>query len=705
VQKVQGNLIKGRRRGPPPIRHEINAWIVVRADEAVIVRLARAEMGQGTLTGLAQLAAEELDCDWARVTAELVAPDESLRRGGLWGEFATGASRSVRTTQESMRRAGLAARLMLLEAAAQAWRVSADDLTTNAGTILHSASGRSTTYGRVAEAASRLTPPNVAILPLKPHTRWRIAGKPLSPLEAKAKVTGAARYGIDVQLPGMVNAAIRAAPVPGGRLSGFDAAAAERMPGVRRVVAVGDDAVAVVAESWWQAKTALDNVAITWAPVAETGIDSDSIARFLKTGLDTAEAFVGRTHGDALAALRASAKTHEAVYATPFLYHAALEPMTATAVWRPTEAEVWAPTQNAEATLRAAAEAAGLAPEQVKVHRTMVGGSFGRRLKQDFVRQAVLVARTLPGVPVKLIWSREEDLAHGAYRPVTQARLRGGLDEKGEATGLIMRISGQSILASNLVRGATSPAGRDPRMFQGLHAQSGESQMGYSIPSLYIDHAMRNTHVPVGSFRGVHTTQNGVYLECFIDELAHLAKRDPLDFRRSLMKGHPHHLAVLMAAAEKAGWGLPAPEGLYRGLAQVMAVGTYAAAVAEVSLQDDGGIRVERVVVALDCGHVVNPRLVEAQLEGAVAMGLSAALFEEVTIREGRVVEQNFDSYRMLRLAEMPRVEIVLVPSGEFWGGVGDAAIGAVAPAVLNAVFRATGRRIRSLPLKHARLK
>jgi isoquinoline 1-oxidoreductase beta subunit len=374
--------------------------------------------------------------------------------------------------------------------------------------------------------------------------------------------------------------------------------------------------------------------------------------------------------------------------------------MNATALFTGDSLQVWTSTQNADAALRTAAEAAGLDAERVSVVSMPSGGSFGRRLKQDYVRQAVLIARQMPGVPVKLIWSREEDTTHGHYRPVTQARLRGSLDDKGEPTGLILRISGQSILATNLRSGPTSTSGRDPRMFQGLDAQPGEAQMGYSIPNVYIDHAMRNTHLPVGSWRGVHTTQNGVYLECFIDELAHAAKRDPLEFRRGLMKGHPRHLAVLNAAADAAGWSHPRPEGTVLGIAQMMAVGSFAAVVAEVLPMEDGDFRVVRLVLALDCGYVVNPSLVAAQLEGSAIMGLSATLLEEITIQGGAVIERNFDTYPVLRLADAPRIETVLVPSGGFWGGVGEAAIGAVPPAVLNAVFRATGRRYRSLPIK-----
>ena len=675
------------------------------SDDRVIVRIARSEMGQGVVTGLAQLAAEELDCDWTKVRVELVLPGESLRRNRAWGDFSTSNSRSIRAMQAIMREAGAAARSMLLDAAALAWNVPKVELITEPGRVLHAKSGRSSSFGRFAQGAAMLAPPSRSSVQLKPVAAWRIAGKPLTALDAKPKVTGAAIYGIDVRLPGLLNAAIVSAPIAGGRLASFDAKAAEAMPGVRRVMAVGDDAVAVVAEGWWQAKVALDKVAITWAPSPDAGISSESIAAYLRGGLETGEAFVGRTHGDALEARRTAAQTLEAVYAAPFLHHATLEPMNATAVWQPERIEVWAPTQNMDGALRTAAEAAGLALEQAEFHPTSVGGSFGRRLKQDAVRQVVQIARELPGNPIKLIWSRREDTQNGAYRPVTQARLRGSLDDKGEATGLIMRISGQSILTSNLPRAASIQTGRDPRMFQGLFAQPGESQMGYSIPSVYIDHAMRNTHLPVGSWRGVHTTQNGVYLECFIDEMAHAAKRDPLDFRTGLMKGHPLHLAVLIAAATRAGWGTPPPPGLHRGIAQMMSVGSYAAAVAEVAVKPDGAVRVARVVLALDCGTIVNPRLVEAQVEGAVIMATSATLGEEITIRAGRVVEQDFDTYPVLRMADAPSVETILVPSGDFWGGVGGAAMAVVAPAILNAVFAATGKRVRTLPLRQVKLR
>lgn len=696
-----------RRQRPrqPPKSHELGVWLVLTSDDRVIVRIARSETGQGTATGLAQLAAEELDCDWAQVRIELVEPGENLRRDRVWGDFATSNSRSIRATGPIMREAGATARAMLIDAAALAWNVPREELETEAGKVLHRATNRTRSYGQLAEAAAGLPLPPPDTLKRKPASAWKIAGKPLPSLGAREKVTGRTVYGIDVRMPGLLNAAIKSAPVAGGKIAGFDASAAQAMPGVRRILQVGDDAVAVVADGWWQAKTALDNVAITWASALDAGINDESIAAYLKTGLTTNDAFVGRTHGDALDALRQASQTLEAVYAVPFLHHATLEPMNATAIWRPDRVEVWAPTQNADAALRAAAEAAGLQVEQATVHRTAVGGSFGRRLKQDAVRQAVLIAREMPNVPVKLIWSRQEDTQHGTYRPVTMARMRAGLDQKGDPTGLIMRISGQSILISNLPRAASIQTGRDPRMFQGLYAQPGESQMAYSIPSLFIDHAIRNTHLPVGSWRGVHTTQNGVYLECFIDEIAHAAKRDPFDFRSSLMRGHPKHLAVLVAAATRARWGSPLPPGIHQGLAQMMAVGSYNAAVAEVNVTPDGVVRVLRIVAAVDCGITVNPRLVEAQIESAVVMATSATLGEKISIQNGQVVERDFDTYPVLRMAQAPQIETVLVSSGDFIGGVSETAMAVVAPAILNAVFAATGKRVRTLPITPAQLE
>ncbi len=682
----------------PVEKPEINAWVLIRPDETVVVRVARSEVGQGTVTALAQLVAEELGCDWSRVVTELALPGRSLGRNRVWRDFSTTNSRGVRASQDYMRQAGAAARQLLLEAAAGQWNVTVAELETDQGEVFHRPTGRSTSYGRLAPVAARLVAPDAAVMKLKSLAEWTIAGKPLRRADRTDRLNGRAIYGIDVKLPGMLCAAIRDAPVFGAKLSAFEASAVKDGPGVRRVLAVGDSAVAVVADTWWQAQKALRALPVAWTETTDAAADSDTIAEYLKAGLDIKSAFIGHSHGDALKAMAGAAKRIEAVYGLPFAHQAPLEPMNCTALWTSERVEVWVPTQNAEASLSAAAEAAGLRVDQAEVHRTEVGGSFGRRGRQDYVTQAVRIAREMPGTPVKLIWSREEDFSNGYYRPIGQCKLVGGLDEKGELTGLIVRISGQSVLAS--LNSRAEQTGKDNRVFQGLYAEAGEAQFGYSIPNLYIDHAMRSTHVPVGSWRGVYTNHNALYLECFIDELARAAGKDPLDFRRHMMKSHLKHLAVLGAVAERTSWGETLPEGMHRGIAQMMAFGSYTAAVAEVSVSQDGRPRVHRVVLAIDCGTVVNPDLIAAQVEGATAMSLSSLLGEEITIRDGRAVEQNFDTYRILRLAEMPRVETVLVPSGDFWGGVGDATIGVVAPAVLNAIYAATGQRVRSLPLK-----
>jgi len=470
------------------------------------------------------------------------------------------------------------------------------------------------------------------------------------------------------------------------------------MPGVRHVLPVGDNAVAVVADTWWQAKTALDKLPITWDDGPNAAVSSATIAARLREGLDATDAFVGHRIGDAPAILAGATRKVTAEYGTPFLNHATLEPMNCTAQVTADKVEVWVGTQNGDATLAAAAEAGGVPLANVKVNKYILGGGFGRRGFQDYTRQAVLLAKQLPGTPVKMIWSREEDMQHGYYRPVTQARLTGALDDKGNLTALSLRISGQSIAATL----QPTRTGMDPQQFQGLLAD----EFGYlAIPNLLIDHAMRNTHVPVGFWRGVNHNQNAVYLECFMDELAHAAGRDPLEFRRALMAKNPKHLAVLNAVAERVGWGTPAAAGVFRGLCQNAGFGSYTAACAEVSVSDKGKLTVHRIVAATDCGTAVNPDQINAQVAGSFAYGLGATLYGENTVEKGRMVEANFDTYDVLRLAEMPLVETILMPSGGFWGGVGEPTITVAAPAVLNAIFAATGKRIRQLPIKEQDLR
>jgi isoquinoline 1-oxidoreductase beta subunit len=681
---------------------EVNAWVVVKPDETVVIRVGRVEMGQGTLTGLAQLVAEELECDWSKVRTEYPTPGQNVARSRVWGNFQTAGSQGVRGSQDYMRKGGAAARQMLIQAAANEWKVPASECSVSKGVITHSPSGRTTTYGKVADAAGKLDAPKD--VQLKDPKTWTIAGKPVKRLDTAEKLDGRQIYSIDLKLPGLLNAAIKNCPIFGGKLKSFDAATVQGMPGVKKVVAVGDTGVAVIADTWWRAKTALDALPIEWDQGPNATVSSDTIAEMLREGLTAEQAFVGNQRGDVKAALAGAAKTVEAVYGYPYQHHATMEPMNATARWTEDKCEVWTATQNAEAALATATAAAGLPIEKCDVYRLHLGGGFGRRAtSHDFVRQAVLIAKQMPGIPIKMIWSREEDMLHGVYHPVTQCKLAGALDGDGNLTGLHIRISGQSILAGVNPQGLQN--GRDPATFQGLNPSGTEGVFGYTVPNLLVDHAMRNPPVPPGFWRGVNNNQNALYTECFMDELAHAAGQDPLEFRRKLLVDHPKHLGVLNAVAEKAGWGTPAPQGVYRGLAQHMGYGSYVAACAEVSVSDSGALKIHRIVAATNCGHAVNPQQIEAQIEGSFVYGLTALLYGEITLKDGKVEQENFDTYQMMRMDEMPKVESIVMPSGDFWGGVGEPTIFVAAPAVLNAIFAATGKRIRSVPLTKADLR
>jgi len=684
---------------------EVNAWVVIKPDDTVVIRVARSEMGQGTLTGLAQLVAEELDCDWAKVTTEYPTPATNLARNRVWGNFSTGGSRGVRESNDYVRKGGAIARVMLVQAAADDWKVPAAECSAAASVITHKPSGRKTTYGKVAAAAGKLTPPTEVAL--KDPKDWKIAGQPLKRLDTAAKLDGSQVFGMDLKLPGMLNAAVKDCPVFGGKVKSFNAAAIATKPGVKKVVQVGESGVAVIADTWWHAKTALDALPIEWDEGANAKVSSASIAAFLKEGLDAPQAIVGNEAGDARKAIADAPRKLEAVYSYPYQNHACMEVMNATVRWTPERCEVWCPTQNGEAALAAAAEAAGLPPAKCDVYKLNLGGGFGRRGAHDWVTQAVLIAKQMPGTPIKMLWSREEDMAHGKYHPITQCKMTAGLDAQGNVTGWHMRLSGQSIVAGLLPQNLVN--GRDPVVFQGLNPGGAEGAFGYKVPALLIDHAMRNPHVPPGFWRGVNLNHNAIYVESFIDEIAFETKQDSLALRRKLLANSPKHLAVLNAVAERAGWGQPAPDvngqKVYRGLAQVMGFGSYVAACAEVSVSADGVLKVHRIVAATDPGHAVNPQQIAAQVEGSFAYGLSAALFGECTVKDGRIEQSNFSDYPVVHMEDMPKVEAILMPSGGFWGGVGEPTIAVAAPAVLNAVFAATGKRIRELPLKNHSLK
>jgi isoquinoline 1-oxidoreductase subunit beta len=683
--------------------NEVNIWVAIKPDETCVIRIARSEMGQGTLTGLAQLVAEELECDWKKVTTEGITPGRNLASKRAWGDMSTGGSRGIRGSQDYVRRGGAAARIMLLQAAADQWKVPVGELTVANGVITHAASKRKTSYGKVAAAAAKLTPPDPKSIKLKEPKDWKITGKPLKRLDTADKLDGSKLYAIDVTLPGMLCAAIKDCPVFGGKLVSYDEGKIAKMPGVKKVVKVRDTAVAVVADTWWRAKTALDALPIVWDEGPNAAVSSATIAELLKEGLTAADTNGERKHGDALKAIDEAAKKVEAVYSTPFLSHACMESMNCTVRISADKAEAWVPTQNLEASLAALSEVSGVHLGKCEVHRHDLGGGFGRRGgTQDYTRQAAAIGKEFPGVPIKLIWSREEDQAHDFYRPISQCKLSAGLDASGNLTGMHIRVSGQSINATLNPNGIVG--GKDRRQLQGFWEEPGDAQLGYSVPNLLIEYVMRNTHVPVGPWRGVNTTQNGVYMECFMDEVAKAAGKDPLEFRRALMKQHPKHLAVLNAAAEKGDWGKPLPAGRHRGIAQFMGYGSYSAATAEVSVSPQGRVKVHRMVLALNCGHAVNPHQIAAQVEGSVAYGLSAAFYGEMPVDKGRMTSLNFDSYELMRLAEFPKVETVIVPTNDFWGGVGEPTICVAAPAVMNAIFAATGKPVRSLPLKNVKL-
>ena len=680
---------------------EVNAWVVIEPDDTVVIRIARSEMGQGTLTGLAQLVAEELECDWSKVTTEYPTPGQSLARDRVWGSFSTGGSQGIRGSHLYVRKGGAVAREMLIGAAAEAWGAPREECTVSASVITHGPSGRTTTYGQVAAAAAGRFPPEH--VELKDPSDWKLIGQPVKRLDTAEKLTGQQVFGADLKLPGMLNAAIRACPTFGGRLASFDDTEVRNRPGVRKVVRVGDDAVAVVAETWWQAKTALDALPVTWDRGEHAQLDSAAIETMLDEGLRAEDAFVGNRVGDARQAIAGADRVVEATYRYPFQNHATMEPMNATARWTEARCEVWCPTQNGEAALEATAKAAGLPATQCEVYKIHLGGGFGRRgAFHDFVEQAVQIAKQLPGTPVKLLWTREEDMQHGHYHPITKARIVGGLDAEGNLTGLHLRISGQSILAA--VNPGWMQNGVDMFTFQGL-LPDGDHAISYSVPNLLVDHAMRNPPVPPGFWRGVNVNQNAIYMECFIDELAHAAGRDPLAFRRALMADHPKGLAVLEAVAERAGWGQPAAPGVHRGLAVCKAFASHVAACAEVSVDDEGRLKIHRIVAATDPGHAVNPQQIEAQVEGSFVYGLSALLYGECTIKDGGVEQTNFDTYPSMLISEMPKVEVILMPSGGFWGGIGEPTIAVAAPAVLNAVFAATGKRIRRFPISGVELR
>ncbi len=686
VLGIQGRAALAASQDAAP---EVTHWVVIRPDDTVIIRIARSELGQGTFTGLAQLVAEELECDWSKVRPEYADVNEHMRRKKVWKDMSTGGSRGIRDSHDYVRKGGAAAREMLVAAAAQQWGVPASECRAASGVVTH-ASGKQARYGELAALASTMPVPENP--PLKDPKQWKIAGTSPARFDIPAKVNGSQVYASDVRLPGMLHASIRQSPVFGGFVKSVDDAAALTMPGVKQVV-VADDWVAVVATSWWRANQALKQVKVEWENGGKDKISSESIMAYLREGLEAPKVPVARKDGDVDQAFASAHQLIEAEYTTGFMNHATMEPQTATALYSPDRLEVWVGTQNGESSIAAAAEVSGLPLEKVYVNKMHAGGGFGRRgPHQDYTRQAVKIAMAMPGTPVRLQWSREEDMRQGRYRPVSLVKLRGALDKDGNWTGWQVRQSDQSIAITvfpNFVKDGIDQI--NTRVFR---------DNPYAVPNFTNEYMMRDLHVPPGFWRAVAHTNNPFYRECFIDELAHAAGKDPVQFRRPLLQGKKD-LAVLEAAAKAIGWDTPAPAGVHRGIAVVDSYGSFTAAAVELSVSDSKEIDVKRVAVAIDCGHVVHPNAVTAQIEGGVLWGLSAIMAEEITIQNGAVKQSNFHDYPLARINVKPEIIPVLVPTFDFWGGVGEPPIGGVIPAMVNALFSATGQRIRSLPLKH----
>ena len=700
-----------------------NAWLRIGADDTITILVGQSEMGQGIYTALPMLLAEELECDWSKVTvaAAPAAPPyrniylvkEMLSNGhadpepgfsggvkdwlygtmaGLFGQQVTGGSTSVRGAFEPLRRAGAQARQMLIAAAAAEWAVPAGDCSAKDGRISHAKSGKSATYGALAAAAAKLEPPKDPAL--KPHAAWRLLGKPLPRLDIPSKVNGTATFGIDIRLPGMLFAMMRSAPVFGGKVASFDAAKVTGMAGVKAVVPVANG-VAVVADNSWRARQALEALPVTWNEGPDAGLDTAKIKALFTAAL-TETGSKAFHLGDAEPALAGAAKRLEAEYAVPFLAHATMEPMNCTAWVKADGVEVWAPTQAQEGAQDIAAKVAGVGKDKVQIHTTFLGGGFGRRAEVDLVEQAVTIAKAV-GQPVQLLWSREEDMRHDFYRPAALGHLRAGLDGNGMPVAWTHKIVSPSIMTR--VFPAVTWMGPDATSIEGA------ANLPYAIAHQQIDYVMKNTAVPVGFWRSVGHSQNAFITECFLDEVAAAGAKDPVALRRALLDGQPRFLAVLELAAAKSGWGSPLPPRHGRGVAIHQSFGSIVAEVAEVEVKPDGAILVHRVTCAVDCGTVINPDTVEAQVQGSVVFGLTAALHGRITIDKGRVSEGNFDTYEMVRLAGMPKIAVHVVPSQALPGGVGEIGVPPIAPALVNAIFAATGKRVRSLPLKTVDLR
>jgi isoquinoline 1-oxidoreductase beta subunit len=692
-------------RTPPGTSFAPNAFIRIDRDGRVTLIMHKVEMGQGTYTSLPMLLAEELEVDLAEVRLEPAPPDDKRYADPLFGVQQTGASTSIRGSWEPLRRAGAAARTMLVSAAAQTWKVDPRSCDAAQGEVIHRASGRRLSYGALVDTAALLAVPRD--VPLKDPKDFKLIGTPAKRLDTPDKVDGTAQFGIDVKVPGMKVATVAACPVFGGKLAAVDDTKARAIKGVQQVVRL-DDAVAVVAEDMWAAKQGLAALTIQWDEGPNAKLTTADIVQQLAVAA-TRPGVVARDDGDVTKAMAGAAQKVEAVYEVPFLAHATMEPANCTAHVRPDGCDLWVGTQVPTFAQAAAAKLTGLPRSRVRVHNHLLGGGFGRRLEVDFIVQAVRIAQQVAS-PVKVIWTREEDIQHDMYRPYYYDRLAAGLDSGGRPVAWTHRIAGSSIearwiseLFPNNLRviraGGFHRLGAMIKRLD-LDAVEGAAEPPYTLPNIRVEYVRQEPPgVPTAFWRGVGPTHNIFVVESFIDELAAAAQQDPFEYRRTLLDQSPRARAVLELAAAQGDWGKPLPRGSGRGISLLHAFGSHIAQVAEVSVSREGEVRVQRVACAVDCGIIVNPDTVRAQMESGIVFGITAALFGEITIKDGRVEQHNFNDYRMLRLNEAPVIDVHLVKSGEAPGGIGEPGTSVVMPAVTNAIFAATGRRVRKLPV------
>jgi isoquinoline 1-oxidoreductase beta subunit len=668
-----------------------NAWLRITPDNRVTVICASAEMGQGVLTAIPMLVAEELDADWKQVRVEQ-APVDQAYNNPAFGMQATGGSTTVRAHWQPLRTAGAAAREMLVAAAAAQWKVGADECRTEAGHVIHKG-GRKLSYGSLVEAAAKQPVP--AKPTLKDSKSFRLLGKPTNRLDTPGKVNGTAKFGIDAMVPGLLVAVMARAPQPGAKVVKVDDAKAKSVKGVKNVVTL-PSGVAVLASGYWAAKKGRDALEIQWDLGAAKDLSSDKVSAMLAEGAANPGA-VGRDVGNLKDAAATSAATVDASYEAPYLAHACMEPLNATAWVKGDEVEIWAGTQSQGPAQGILAQVAQATPAKVKINTLLLGGGFGRRFAPDFLIDAVLLSKA-SGAPVKLIYTREDDMAAGFYRPASVAKFEGAVDGQGKISMLKVGVGSPSIMAG-------SGFMKIPDNGVDTFAMEGIEDHPYDIDSQRIAYGRKEPGPQVWFWRSVGHSQNIFFMESFVDELAAAAKKDPYEFRRAMLGKQPRYKAVLELAAEKAGWGKPLPAGVFRGIAVAQSFGSYVAEVAEVSVAADGTPKVHRVVAAVDCGMTVNPQTIVRQIEGGIVYGLSAALYGKITFKDGRVEQGNFHDYAVLRMNEMPKVEVHILPSSEHPGGIGEPGTPPAAPALTNAIFAATGKRIRSLPIDTALLK